>query len=434
MKKRPVDFGLKFMNRVAQSDTIDTLKLRKPIEKLTYKAVRDGFSRLQAVMAKRKPAKQTQDGETKPKLHFNLDLTEEQEMIADMLEQFALEVIRPEAQTADEACQVSEQLTAQWQELGMADMLINEAHGGSATEGSLITQFLITEKLAKGDLSIALALLSSQSFVQVIQDFGSDTQKADWLQRFLDPETAPLCSLALMEPGLEFQPEQLSTQAKKSGNGYKLNGKKTAVALCQEADYFLVFAKERGGFGLYIVPCDAQGLELKQEEFMGLKAANTGTLHLKNVIVPSEAKIGECTLKEQDYQNLLNRARLAWCALACGTAEAVLDSCIEYANQREAFGEPISHRQSVAFMISDMAIELEGMRLMALRAAAKAQHGLAFEQETALAKFQCARMAMKIGTDGVQIYGGHGFTKEYPVERWYRDLRSIACMEGGLLL
>jgi hypothetical protein len=134
------------------------------------------------------------------------------------------------------------------------------------------------------------------------------------------------------------------------------------------------------------------------------------------------------------YAECVRLSRLGWCALSLGTSKAVLDYVTPYVNERQAFGEPISHRQSVAFMVANIAIELEGMRLVTYRAGSRAEQGLPFERETALARRLCAEYGMKIGTDGVQLLGGHGFVKEHPVERWYRDLRAVGVMEGAVLV
>uniref|UniRef100_UPI001292F5A6 acyl-CoA dehydrogenase family protein n=1 Tax=Acinetobacter baumannii TaxID=470 RepID=UPI001292F5A6 len=133
-----------------------------------------------------------------------------------------------------------------------------------------------------------------------------------------------------------------------------------------------------------------------------------------------------------DYTAFLDLGNLMWCAMAVGICEAVKAYCIKYANERTAFGEPISHRQSVAFMIADMAIEIDAMRMLILNAASLAEAGKPFHREAYLARILCAEKSMKIGTDGVQILGGHGFTKEHPVERWYRDLRATAILHSGL--
>ena len=133
-----------------------------------------------------------------------------------------------------------------------------------------------------------------------------------------------------------------------------------------------------------------------------------------------------------DYHTFVDLGNLMWCAMAVGTCEAVKKYCIQYANERTAFGEPISHRQSVAFMIADMAIEIDAMQMLIFNAASLAESGQPFHREAYLARLLCAEKSMKIGTDGVQILGGHGFTKEHPVERWYRDLRATAIVHSGL--
>ena len=134
------------------------------------------------------------------------------------------------------------------------------------------------------------------------------------------------------------------------------------------------------------------------------------------------------------FRSVLRRSRLGWAALAAGTAQAVLDYVVPYVNEREAFGEPISHRQAVAFMVADIKIELDGMRMIMLRGASRADQGKRFDREAALAKRFAADHGMKIGSDGVQLLGGHGFVKEHPVERWFRDLRAIGIAEGIVVL
>ena len=135
-----------------------------------------------------------------------------------------------------------------------------------------------------------------------------------------------------------------------------------------------------------------------------------------------------------DYRAFVDLGTLAWCSLAIGTCQSVLDYVGPYCNERTAFGEPISHRQAVAFMIADMAIELDAMRMLTYRAVCRAEQGKSFQREAHLARTLVKDKAMKIGTDGVQLLGGHGFTHEYPVERWYRDLRAIGVAFGGLHL
>jgi alkylation response protein AidB-like acyl-CoA dehydrogenase len=160
-------------------------------------------------------------------------------------------------------------------------------------------------------------------------------------------------------------------------------------------------------------------------------AGGTARIRFKGVKVPAEQRLAA---SDFDYQSFLDHAALAWCALALGTGQAALEYVTTYCNERQAFGEPISHRQAVAFMVADIAVELDAMRMLVWRACSRAESGLPFHREAYLARLLCAEKAMKIGSDAVQLLGGHGFTKEHPVERWYRDLRGVAIMAGGLHL
>jgi hypothetical protein len=165
---------------------------------------------------------------------------------------------------------------------------------------------------------------------------------------------------------------------------------------------------------------------------MGVRAASTQRLILEDVQLPATALLGGGD--REVYAECVALSRLAWCALAVGTGQAVLDYVSAYVKDRKAFGEPISNRQAVAFAVANIAIELEGLRLAAYRAAARVDQGLPFGREVALARRLCADRAMAIGSDGVQLLGGHGYVKEHPVERWYRDLRAAGLMEGALLV
>jgi hypothetical protein len=167
---------------------------------------------------------------------------------------------------------------------------------------------------------------------------------------------------------------------------------------------------------------------------MGIRAAALGRIELDNVAVPLSARLGEDDATHTDYSEAIALSRLGWAALAVGTSHAVLDYVIPYVKEREAFGEPIAHRQSVAFMCANIAIELDGLRLITWRGAARAEQGLSFVREAALAKKIGTDKGMQIGLDGVQLLGGHGFTKEHPVERWYRDLRAIGVAEGVVVI
>ena len=289
---------------------------------------------------------------------------------------------------------------------------------------------LIAEDLAYGDMGLAVAILSSIGVANALTQWGTATQQSKYLPAFLEENTLQ-AAIAINEKRPLFNANELTTVALEKSDGYLLNGEKTMVPLIDQAELFLVAASLNGKPRLFIVESGSQGVTIAKKPNMGVKAAAMGDLSLEQVSVSKDALLGG---DEFDYQAFINMARLGWCALAVGTAQAVLDYVIPYCNERVAFGEPISHRQAVAFMIANIGIEMNAMRLMTQRAVALAERGKPFAREAYLARVICADKAMEIGTNGVQLLGGHGFTKEHPVELWYRDLRAIAVMDGGLHL
>ncbi|MFI8038739.1 acyl-CoA dehydrogenase family protein, partial [Acinetobacter baumannii] len=232
-------------------------------------------------------------------------------------------------------------------------------------------------------------------------------------------------TFAVQEATPAFNPYVLKTKASLENDQYFIEGEKTLVILGDLADVFLVSADFNGKPDVFVVQA-GDTISIKSTPAMGLKATETATLKFSHT---PALRLGATDF---DYTAFLDLGNLMWCAMAVGTCEAVKAYCIKYANERTAFGEPISHRQSVAFMIADMAIEIDAMRMLILNAASLAEAGKPFHREAYLARILCAEKSMKIGTDGVQILGGHGFTKEHPVERWYRDLRATAILHSGL--
>jgi alkylation response protein AidB-like acyl-CoA dehydrogenase len=195
---------------------------------------------------------------------------------------------------------------------------------------------------------------------------------------------------------------------------------------------FVVAADLDGRPALFIVESGTSGVLIEAEPAMGLRAASTGRLVLEDVTVPAGALLGGGAADV--YADCIRLSRIGWAALAIGTGKAVLDYVIPYVNERVAFGEPISNRQAVAFMVANIGIELEGARLVTLRAASRADQGQSFAREAALARRLTSEYGMQIGNSGVQLLGGHGYVKEHPVERWYRDLRAVGVMEGVVLV
>jgi alkylation response protein AidB-like acyl-CoA dehydrogenase len=286
--------------------------------------------------------------------------------------------------------------------------------------------------LAHGDLGLAFACLAPAAVSAALGLWGDAEQQARYLPEFVGDDV-PAAALALLEPRPLFDPFKLETTARASDGGYVLRGVKSLVPRAAEAELFVVGAQlEDRGPALFIVESATKGVFTEPEPAMGLRAASTARLVLDDVRLPAAALLGDGAAEV--YSECVQRARLGWCALAVGTGQAVLDYVIPYVNERVAFGEPISNRQAVAFAVADIGIELDGMRLVTYRAASRADQGKSFAREAALARRLCAEKGMKIGSDGVQLLGGHGYVKEHPVERWYRDLRAAGLMEGALLV
>ncbi len=419
-------FGLNLLTRFAGSNLIDQLKMRKLLEKSLYHGSKSGFKLLTNTTRQFKPA----GNNTKQRLPsanknlFDLSLSDEQQMMRDSIQRFAADVLRLAAHAADDNATFPDEVAQQANELGLLFYALPENYGGVANEQAAITNILVAEDLAHGDFSLAASILSNVGVVNAITRWGSEAVQQKYLPAFAE-DSPVLATFAVLENTPAFNPNNLQTQARKTDHGYLITGKKSLVILGEKAELFLVAAMLNGKPSMFVVEKN-DTIGLHQNPAMGLKICQTVTLDFGNT--PAQL-LGD---DDFDYQAFLDLGALMWCALAIGTCEAVKEYCIQYANERVAFGEPISHRQSVAFMIADMAIEIDAMRMLVWNAASLSDAGKPFHREAYLARLLCNEKSMKIGNDGVQIIGGHGFTKEHPVERWYRDLRATAVMHAGL--
>ncbi|NYJ01343.1 hypothetical protein HNR19_002041 [Nocardioides thalensis] len=432
----PIGFLVAGLNKLAQSDLIDKIGLRKQSEQVVFNVTRTGFKTM--TTASRTFAKSGKKGQpgTRPAATagtgpFDLTPTEDEQMLVDVVSEYAEEVVRPAAFEADKACAAPDELLKSSLEIGLPILGVPEALGGISEERSAMAGTLVAEALAKGDMGLAVATLAPGSVATALGLWGTDAQQQTYLPAFTGEEV-PAAALALNEPAVLFDVLSPKTTATKSGDGYLLNGTKSLVARGAEAELFVVGAQLDGKPVLFLVESGAEGMTVEGDPAMGVRAAGMTKLNLEDVKVPADAVLGETD--GSTYTECVRLSRLAWCALAIGTAQAVLDYVTPYVKEREAFGEPIAHRQAVAFMVANIAIELQGMRLLTYRAAARAAAGKDFSKEVALARKICADRGMQIGNDGVQLLGGHGFVKEHPVERWYRDLRAIGIMEGTVLV
>ncbi len=428
--------GLRALNRLAGSDLMDRLGLRDPTERLLHgvskQTVRTATRAGRTFAAAQKLTRPARQPRARRSDLFDITPSDEQEMLRDTVRSFGLERLRRAAEAADAACATPPELLTQANELGLTMVGVPEELGGAVQERSAVTSVLISEALAQGDLGMALACLAPAAVSTALGLWGDAAQQSTYLPAFVGDDV-PAAALALQEPRALFNPFDLHTTARRRGGGFVLDGEKALVARAADSELFVVAAAlEDGRPALFIVEAGLQGLATEPEPAMGARAAATGRLLLEGVEVPDAALLGQGS--PEVYAECVALARLGWCALAVGTGQAVLDYVRQYVNERTAFGEAISHRQAVAFTVSNIAIELEGMRLTTYRAAARVDQGLPFTREVALARRLCAERGMAIGSDGVQLLGGHGYVKEHPVERWYRDLRAAGLMEGGVLV
>ncbi|MDD4868091.1 MAG: acyl-CoA/acyl-ACP dehydrogenase, partial [Mycobacterium sp.] len=318
-------------------------------------------------------------------------------------------------------------------ELGITAVNIPEDFDGIAEHRSSVTNVLVAEALAYGDMGLALPILAPGGAASALTHWGSADQQATYLPEFAGANVPQAC-VAIAEPQPLFDPTRLQTTAVRTPGGYRLDGVKSLVPAAASTELFIVGAQLNGKPALFIVESSTRGLTVKADPSMGIRAAALGQAEFSGVSVPLSARLGEDDASDDDYSEALALSRLGWAALAVGASHAVLDYVVPYVKERHAFGEPIAHRQSVAFMCANIAIELDGLRLITWRGAARAEQGLPFIREAALAKRLGADKGMQIGLDGVQLLGGHGFTKEHPVERWYRDLRVIGVAEGVMVI
>src|SRR5579864_1036730 len=436
LAERGMAVGLRALNWLAASDLLDRLGLREPTErflsgasKTTARTAARAGRTFAAAQKLSRPARQPKAPRTDL---FDLEPTDEQQMLRDSVREFALDRLRPVAMAADADAAAPPELLAQANELGLSMVGVPEELGGAVQERSAVTSVLMSEALAQGDMGIAGACLAPAGVATAIGLWGDADQQATYLPEFVS-ENVPAAALALLEPRALFDPFTLLTRARSTGGGYVLAGAKALVPRAADGELFIVAADLEGsGPALFIVESKTDGISVEPEPAMGVRAAGTGRLIFEDVKLPAQALLGGGD--PVVYSECVSLARLAWCAVALGTGQAVLDYVIGYVGERRAFGEPISNRQGVAFTVANIAIELDGMRLATYRAASRVDQNLSFAREVAIARRLCAERGMTIGSDGVQMLGGHGYVKEHPVERWYRDLRAAGLMEGGLLV
>jgi len=354
--------------------------------------------------------------------------SEDQQMIITMVKQFATDEMRKIYRHCDENGEIPAQIIEKAWGMGFISSAIPEKYGGAGEEHSAVTASLLAEELAWGDLSMAMAVLAPSLFVVPLLLNGTEEQKAKYLPAFCGNKYHAAAA-ALMEPRFNFDAAELMTTAERKNGSYILKGSKCFVPMAADVSALIIYANEGGKTQAFIVEKGTSGLKLgERERNMGIKALPTFEVTLENCKIPKENKLGGD--KGCDFSVLMNSSRVALSAMAVGVAKAAFEYARDYAKTRVAFGEPIASRQAIAFMLAEMAIEIDATRLMAWEAAWLLDKKKDATKEASLLKNYADNMVMVVTDRAVQVLGGHGYIREHPVELWFRNGRGFTTFDG----
>lgn len=359
---------------------------------------------------------------------YSFDPTEEQQMLVDAIQRYAVNDLRARMHDADEENELPQKLIEKGWELGYLQASIPEAYGGFG-ERSAVSGVLAAEEMAYGDLAGALAVLTPNLFAIPIALAGSENQKMGFLPEIVEGSWQPFTA-ALIEPALDFDPLDLQTAAVEDGDAYVLTGEKIYVPYAASAEAMIVYARLDGKTQGFILRKDLPGIEIgERQKTLGIHALPLYRLKLDGVRVAKQDRLGG--LEGHEFAPILTSMRLALAALAVGMSRAALDYAIDYAKDREVFGVKVAQKQAIAFMLAEMATEIEAIRLLAWEAAWMLDTGNPEAEKTAyLALTGAMDMAMMVTDRAVQTLGGHGYIREHPVELWMRNGRGFAMLTG----
>lgn len=364
---------------------------------------------------------------------MDLRFTEEQEMMRKMVRDFAQEQITPFIEEMEENETFPREIVNKMGELGLMGIPIPEEYGGAGMD---FTSYIIAiNELSKVSATVGVILSVHTSVgTNPILYFGTEEQKQKYVPKLASGEY--LGAFGLTEPGAGSDAGSLKTTAKKVGNEYILNGSKVFITNGGEADVYIVFASTDSqlgtkGISAFIVDKDTPGFSVgKKEKKMGLHGSNTTELTFEDARVPEENLLGQEGEGFKIAMSNLDAGRIGIAAQSLGIAEAALDAAVGYAKERKQFGKPIGHQQGLGFKLADMATKVEGSKLLVYRAAKLRELGKKSGMEASMAKLFASRTAVEVSIEAVQVYGGYGYTKDYPVERYFRDAKICEIYEG----
>ncbi|HEX6908849.1 MAG TPA: acyl-CoA dehydrogenase [Longimicrobium sp.] len=359
-------------------------------------------------------------------------LSEDEQMFRDAVRQFAEEDVRPRVHAMDEKQQMDPTLIPQFFELGLMGIEVPEDLGG--TGASFFTAALVVEELSRVDASVGVFVDVQNTLVNnAFLRWGSDDLKAKYLPVLASEKVG---AYALSEAGSGSDAFALATRAVAADGGFRLTGRKLWITNGGEAEIFIVFANADPSAGYkgitaFIVEKEFGGFSVgKKEDKLGIRASSTTELILEDVFVPAENVLGEVGKGYKTAIETLNEGRIGIGAQMIGIGQGALDATVKYVQEREQFGKRIGDFQGVQFQIAQMATELEAARLMVYNAARLKDAGQPFLQEAAMAKLFSSQVAQRIASTAIDLFGGYGFTREYPVEKFYRDSKIGTIYEG----
>ncbi|MBW3672170.1 MAG: acyl-CoA dehydrogenase [Acidobacteria bacterium] len=359
-------------------------------------------------------------------------LSEEERMFQEAVREFAIEQIRPLVSEMDEKAEMSKDLIRSFFELGIMGVEVPEQYGGAGS--SFFNAVLVVEELSHVDASCGVIVDVQNTLVNnAILRWGNDDQKSKYLSKL---STESVGAYALSEAGSGSDAFALATRAEDKGDHWVLNGRKLWITNAAEAEVFIVFANidpDEGykGITAFIIERDFPGFSVgKKEDKTGIRASSTCELMLDDCQVPKENVLGEVGKGYKIAIETLNEGRIGIGAQMIGVARGALEHAIAYVKERQQFGRPVAEFQAVQFQIAEAAIELEAARLMVYNSARLKDAGQPFLKEAAMAKYYSSNVCEKITSVAVQLFGGNGYTKEYPVEKFWRDSKVGQIYEG----
>ncbi len=364
---------------------------------------------------------------------MRIELTEEQKLLQETVRRFAEEVVRPRAKEIDESGEFPRAFFDQAGELGLAGVSVPEGHGGAGMD--TVSYCLVIEEISRVCATSGVILSVNNSLVcDPLLKFGTDEQKKEFLEPLASGKK--LGCFALTEPGAGSDPAGIRTTARRDGDDYILNGNKIFITNGTDADVALVFAsvdlaKKHKGITCFIVPADTPGYSHGTHEFkLGVNASGTTELAFQDLRIPARYRLGEEGEGFKVAMSTLDGGRIGIAAQAVGIAQGAFEEALAYSQEREQFGSHLSDFQAIQFYLADMSTELDAARLLTWKAAWAKENQKRYTVEASQAKLFASEMAQRVTNKALQIHGGYGYTKEYNVERYFRDARITEIYEG----